>query len=112
MKELNITSNQELDRELKTSNYILLKAYTTWCGPCKMLAKEFTKVCNEINSDQLTLASCDVDLCSEIKQRFNVNSVPKMILLRNEKIINTVKGFIVKEKIINFIKENTNLDLS
>ena len=66
------------------STFVLVDAYTTWCGPCKMFMKDFeTKP--EIREAVASIVFLSIDLEDSTSAEFNqdhpVSSVPQFILL-------------------------------
>ncbi len=69
----------------------LLKFHTTWCGPCKQLNSMLDEALKTRPNIQVTHYDCEVD--EEMKQKYEVKSVPLMFLLDdNDNIINTQRG--------------------
>jgi len=58
----------------------ILKFHATWCQPCKALSKTI----EEAGDLGIEIESIDVDQESELAQRYNVRSVPTMVLLDDE----------------------------
>lgn len=77
--------------------------FATWCGPCKMLAPVFDEVSSEM--DNAKFAKVDIDQNLEIAREFNVTTVPTMIIFKDGKKIDSMVGFMPKEKIIEKVKQ-------
>ena len=59
---------------------VLVEFSARWCGPCKMLAPVLHELANE-QSEQLLVAQIDVDDNPETTRRYDVMSMPTLILL-------------------------------
>ena len=59
---------------------VLVEFSARWCGPCKMLAPVLHELANE-QSEQLRVAQIDVDENPETTRRYDVMSMPTLILL-------------------------------
>lgn len=77
--------------------------FATWCGPCKMLAPVFEEASNELK--EVKFGKIDIDENLEIARQFNVTTVPTMIIFKDGKKVDTMVGFMPKEKIIANLKK-------
>lgn len=78
----------------------LLKFHATWCQPCKALSANF----NRIDLGDVELVEIDIDEKLELAQKYNVRSVPTLILLENNVETKRQTGVIMPDKIEEFIK--------
>ena len=99
---MKIVSGNEFEEVLK-NELVLVDFYADWCGPCKMQSPILEEVANEM--DMLTIVKLNVDNDSTIAQKFNVMSIPTLILFKNGKPIATTIGFQAKPQLIDFIKQ-------
>jgi thioredoxin 1 len=80
--ELTLT-DQTFDEEVKSaSEPVLVDFWAEWCGPCKMVAP----ILDEIASDQqgkLRVGKVNIDENLELARRFEVMSIPTMILFKD-----------------------------
>ena len=58
---------------------VLVEFSAEWCGPCKMLAPILHELANEQSAD-LRVAQIDVDANPSITRRYDVMSMPTLIL--------------------------------
>ncbi|MBD5345783.1 MAG: thioredoxin [Bacteroides sp.] len=72
----------EFDNFIKDSKPTLVDFFATWCGPCKMQAPILEEVKNKLG-DQVNIIKIDVDKNPEISQRYNVRSIPTLIVFKN-----------------------------
>ena len=93
IKELNNYKNSK----------VLLKLFTTWCGPCKLLAPEF-KEANKKNQNNIVFLSANSEIALDISKLFNITGVPTIILFDfNLKEIKRFSGFRDANFILDFI---------
>jgi thioredoxin 1 len=80
--ELTLT-DQTFDETIKSATEpVLVDFWAEWCGPCKMVAP----VLDEIASDQegkLLIGKINIDENLELARRFEVMSIPTMILFKD-----------------------------
>ncbi|MGL6106803.1 thioredoxin [Romboutsia sp.] len=82
----------------ESKGVVVVDFYATWCGPCKMLAPVFESLGDEMKNEAKFL-KIDIDQSLEIAQRFNVSTVPTMIIFKNGRMVESLIGFMPKEKI-------------
>ena len=102
------TNFQELSLEkareqAKTENKpIFLDCYTSWCGPCKMLAPILEDVAEEL--PDLKIVKVNVDEAQGIAQQYGVMSIPTVYLFDGGMKAGRFVGVKSKEEIIDFIQ--------
>ena len=106
-----ITKVSEFDELVSLHTLVLIDFYTTWCGPCRVLAPVFTEVA-EAHSDYLAAAKIDVDKASELATRFRIRGVPTLALIHNGSLVDTLVGTHSRASIENWLALNTKLACS
>jgi thioredoxin 2 len=65
---------------------VVVDMWATWCGPCRMVSPALEKVAREL-AGRVKLVKVDVDKAPKLAQRFTVQAVPTLILMRNGQVI-------------------------
>jgi thioredoxin 1 len=61
---------------------VLVDFWAEWCGPCKMIDPVIKEIAAE-QDGKLTVAKLNVDDHGDIAMRYNVMSIPTMIVFQN-----------------------------
>ncbi len=72
----------EFDNFINDTKPTLVDFFATWCGPCKMQAPILEEVKNKMG-DQVNIIKIDVDKNPELSQRYNVRSIPTLIVFKS-----------------------------
>jgi len=81
-RPLALASAQDFDELVRDSpRPVLVDFWAAWCGPCRMVAPEMEKLARE-RSESVLVAKVDTEALPAVAQRFNIRSIPTMILFR------------------------------
>ena len=98
MAELNITSLNFENEVLNSDKPVLLDFYADWCGPCKMLAPVLHEIAEE-NADALKVGKINVDEQMELAMRFQVSSIPMLVVFKDGQPVAKTVGYRSKEEL-------------
>lgn len=88
------------------SNKKILYFTATWCGPCQRIKPVFKEL--EQEYPDMSFNSIDVDLNSDLAEKYGVESMPTFVFLFNEKEVNRFSGASA-DKLKEAIKKLANL---
>ena len=82
----------------KNKRLVLIDFYANWCGPCKMLSPIIDQIADE--RDDVVVAKIDVDKEPELAEKFNVFSIPTLVVLKDGEIVHQSAGARPKAQIL------------
>ena len=97
-----ITKDNFEQEVLKSDKHVLIDFWAGWCGPCKMLSPVVDQIAEE-NPD-IKVGKVDVDAEAELAIKFNVMSIPTLIVFKNGELVNQSVGVVPKQAILNLVK--------
>jgi thioredoxin 1 len=98
-------SDATFDEEIgSASTPVLVDFWAEWCGPCKMIAPILEEIADE-QGDVIKIAKLNVDEAQEIARRFEVMSIPTMILFKDGEEAKRIIGAKPKQAIIDDFAE-------
>ena len=64
---------------------VLVDFWATWCGPCRMVSPALEQLATE-RAGEIKLVKVDVDRAPALGQRFQVQAVPTLLVLRGGEV--------------------------
>lgn len=101
----NAITSADFDSVLASSvKPVLVDFWASWCGPCRALGPVVEQVGDEM-ADRLTVYKCNVDEEGDLAQRFQIVSIPTLILFKDGKAVHTMVGSAPKGRIVKELEE-------
>jgi len=85
------------------NNVVLVDFWAEWCAPCKMMAPVLNEVAGELNGN-LYVGKLNIEQYQSMAQKFNVRSIPTLILFKNGKEVKRFVGIKQKDFLLKEIK--------
>jgi len=99
MSVLKIT-NENFEKEvLNSDKTTIVDFYADWCGPCKMMSPIIDKIAKE--NDSIKVCKLNVDEAQDIAVKYNVMSIPTIIVFKNGMEFKRFVGVTSKDNILN-----------
>lgn len=103
MAVVEITKDNFEHTVLKADKPVLVDFWAEWCGPCQMMGPIVDEVAEE--RDDIIIGKLNVDTQPEIALRYNVMSIPTLILFENGEEAQKSIGLISKEELLELINK-------
>jgi thioredoxin 1 len=89
---IHITSDEDFQREvLESDRPVLVDFWAEWCQPCHMLSPTIEAIA-EAYGDRITVAKVETDANPGLSERFDITSIPSVILFNGGKEIERLVG--------------------
>ena len=96
---LTLTDNNFEAEISKATLPVLVDFAASWCGPCRMMAPIIEEIAKEYEG-KLIVGKVDVDKSPKTAQKFNVMSIPTLIIFKNGKPVKQMVGYQGKESLV------------
>ena len=96
VKKLNDTNFES--EILNNNGTCLVDFYADWCGPCKMVSPIVDEISDE--RTDITVGKINVDESSALAIKYNVMSIPTLIIFKDGKEYDRIIGYSPKEEIL------------
>ena len=103
MNVLILEENNFEEEVLKANGKILVDFYADWCGPCKMMAPIIEEIAEEVK-ETVKVGKVNVDNNQELAIKYDVMSIPTIMVFENGKVRRTFIGVIDKQEILDVLK--------
>lgn len=98
-------ANEVTKEALAGKGLVLVDFWAVWCGPCRMIAP-FVEQLAEEYADKLTVGKLNVDEETDAAIRYNVSSIPTLVLFRDGEEIDRMLGAVPYERLKAFVDRN------
>ncbi len=87
---------------LKSDTPVLVDFWAEWCGPCRMIGPSLEDIAKEMDG-KLKVVKVNIDENPTVPSRYNVRSIPTLLLFKNGQVDATKIGAEPKQKLVSWI---------
>ena len=102
MAIVHVTSENYEKEVLQSDKPVLIDFWASWCGPCMMMSPVVEQI--EKEHPEIKVGKVNVDENQELAIKYDVMSIPTIILFKNGKPEITSVGFKGKEELEEIFK--------
>ncbi|NLZ38040.1 MAG: thioredoxin [Firmicutes bacterium] len=89
---------------LQSDKPVVVDFWAAWCGPCRMMAPVFAELAEEM-AGQVKFVKVNVDENRKSAEKYNVMSIPTLIMFKDGAPVATQIGFLPKDQLKQKLKE-------
>ena len=78
--------------------------WASWCGPCQIIAPIVEQLAQEYEG-RVKVAKLDVDANQQTAAKFNVRSIPSVLIFKDGEHVDTVVGAVAKPLLVEKIEQ-------
>lgn len=94
---LKITATNYDELVARADKPVLLDFWAEWCGPCRMVSPVVEEIA--ATHPEIAVGKVNVDEEPELAQAFRVQSIPMLVLLRDNAVVAAAVGAQSKEQL-------------
>ena len=102
MKEIVILDKTNFDT-VTASGKVFVDFYADWCNPCKMFGKVLEQAASVYEGDGV-IAKVNVDSDPELAVKFNVNTIPHVVVFSGGEAVYSAPGAMTRPEILEHLK--------
>jgi thioredoxin 1 len=89
---------------LKSSLPVLVDFWAVWCAPCRAIAPHVEAIANDY-AGKLRVGKLDIDSNPEVPTRFEVRSIPTLLVFKEGKVVGQIVGAVPRAKLEDLVKK-------
>jgi len=99
-------TDSNFEETIKNNKLVFVDFWANWCGPCRALAPTVVELAKEY-SGKVLIGKLDVDENPGTAERFQVFSIPTMIIFKNGSEAERLVGLCPKNRIIDTLNKHS-----
>ena len=103
-----VLAGKNFDSEVTKSNIpVLVDFWAEWCGPCRMVSPIVDEISKDL-SGKLKVGKVNVDDCQDLAAKFNIMSIPTLMVFKGGKPVEQIVGAMGKDQLLERVNPHLN----
>ena len=98
-KPIEVTEETFQATVLENTLPVIVDFWAAWCPPCRILGPIIEEISNDYDS-KIVVCEVDVDKNQSLAQKYNIRSIPTVLLFKNGEIKDQLIGAMPKDQIV------------
>jgi thioredoxin 1 len=91
-----LTDKNFEEKVVNNQGVTVIDFWAEWCGPCKMISPIIEELSKEYEG-KATVGKVDVDNNHEVSMKYNIRSIPTILILKNGEVVDRHVGTTTKQ---------------
>lgn len=100
--DLALATSEFEEKVLQSDVPVLVDFWAEWCGPCRAIAPSIEQIAQEY-AGKVKVFKVDVDREGDLAMKFNVMSIPTLLVFKGGQKVGQMIGGAPKQKIIELL---------
>lgn len=94
-------TTETFDEVIENNTLVLVDFWAPWCGPCRLMAPVLESISQE--RDDVTVVKVNADENPELVKKYDISSIPTLLLFNEGSIIKYAVGAKPKAQILEML---------
>lgn len=92
-----IAGSNFIQEVINSEQTVIVDFWAPWCGPCKMLGPVIEDISHDMEG-KAKFFKINVDQNPEIAEKYQISSIPNVMVFKNGKVVENMVGFRPKQE--------------